>query len=1121
MTDTTTMATRIPDAAQRERALAPDTSFIVQAPAGSGKTELLTQRVLRLLAVVDQPEEILAMTFTRKAAAEMRQRILGALRAAQGPEPDQPHKQRTWQLGRGALDQDAARGWDLLHSPSRLRVQTIDGLCAGLTRQLPLLSRLGGNLETIEDARPLFMEAARNTLAALNDTDCGPSVATLLGHLENNTEKTAGLIADLLARREQWLGKLLGHDSRQVLEAALADCVIEQLDHVADLLPTDLACTLAELANFAYEQRTIADKKPELLAAFAERTAPPGRHVDDLAAWQALASLCLKQDKTPQLFKQLNINQGFPPDKTNDLFAQRKAQMQDCLAALGEQPELVSALHAVRLLPPARFADAQWRVLEALVQVLLRAAAELKLVFAARGQADFSEVHARALLALGDPEAPTDLALALDYRLRHILVDEFQDTSSGQYELLEKLTAGWQANDGRTLFVVGDPMQSIYAFRQAEVGLYLKARAEGIGQVKLEPLELSVNFRSAQGIVDWVNQAFPAVFPDAEDATTGAVCYSASQPHQGPGAGAAVQVHPMPARDDTAEAQQVVALIRAAREREPRDSIAVLARGRNHLAEIARALRHAGISYRAVDVDRLGQQPAVQDMHSLHRALRHPADRVAWLSLLRSPMVGLTLADLLLIAGDGTQTTRQRLHDPSLITQTSSDAQTRLQRVIPVLQAALADYRRRPLRDWLLGCWQALGGAACLRNGADQAAVNSYLELAAAHDRGGELADPDAFDTALDRLFAPADSRADESLQLMTMHKSKGLEFDTVILPGLGRPPRREDKPLITWLERPNLMGETQVLIAPMKPARQEKDAVFDFIWSLNQQKQSLETARLLYVAATRAKKHLHLFGHVHFDTKQEQPRPAAHSLLATLWPAVALHYEGLTPPPSGLNDSDQTLPRLSRLPAAWRTPKVSAPLNLPAPPERPSGEPVPFDWASETARHVGTLVHRYLERIGNDGLAAWTDQRLAGMAGAIRLALIDLGVSTDELPDAQTRVIDILAGILADDRGRWILHAHDAAICEWALSERTPHGVLNHVIDRSFVDGDGVRWIIDYKTGSHAGSDISAFLDQEQTRYAAQLNGYARAVRALETKRPLRVGLYYPALGQWREWEP
>ena len=130
-------------------------------------------------------------------------------------------------------------------------------------------------------------------------------------------------------------------------------------------------------------------------------------------------------------------------------------------------------LAARRELPPASYDDDEWRVLKALFVVLRLGAGELKFVFAERNAADYPEFAAAARQALGTRDEPTDTALALDARLRHVLVDEFQDTSEAQVRLLESLTAGWEPGDGRTLFLVGDPMQSIYRFRNAEVGLFL------------------------------------------------------------------------------------------------------------------------------------------------------------------------------------------------------------------------------------------------------------------------------------------------------------------------------------------------------------------------------------------------------------------------------------------------------------------------------------------------------------------------------------------------------------------------------------------------------------------------------------------------------------------------
>src|SRR5262249_3363240 len=153
-----------------------------------------------------------------------------------------------------------------------------------------------------------------------------------------------------------------------------------------------------------------------------------------------------------------------------------------------------------------------------LLVVLPRAAARVQLVFARRGVMDFNEATLVALRALDTEGGASDLLLALDTRIEHLLVDEFQDTSFAQCELLERLTAGWAPGDGRTLFLVGDPMQSVYRFRDANVRLFLEARARRrLGSVALEPLTLSSNFRSQRGLVDWVNRVFPWVFPGRDE----------------------------------------------------------------------------------------------------------------------------------------------------------------------------------------------------------------------------------------------------------------------------------------------------------------------------------------------------------------------------------------------------------------------------------------------------------------------------------------------------------------------------------------------------------------------------------------------------------------------------
>ena len=194
------------DRLSRERALLLD-SFIVEAPAGAGKTELLTQRYLRLLAVVDQPEEIVAITFTNKAAAEMRNRILESLElAAAGVPPESAHKRITFVLAQAALVAGAERGWQLLDHPVRLSILTIDSLCASLARQMPILSRFGAQPKISDDPAPHYDEAARRTLSLLDDEGADRAVVEVItevmrsGRVED-FEFGLDLILDGLARK--------------------------------------------------------------------------------------------------------------------------------------------------------------------------------------------------------------------------------------------------------------------------------------------------------------------------------------------------------------------------------------------------------------------------------------------------------------------------------------------------------------------------------------------------------------------------------------------------------------------------------------------------------------------------------------------------------------------------------------------------------------------------------------------------------------------------------------------------------------------------------------------------------------------------------------------------------
>src|SRR5205823_5841002 len=184
-----------------------------------------------------------------------------------------------------------------------------------------------------------------------------------------------------------------------------------------------------------------------------------------------------------------------------------RTALRSCIEGLRRVDGLAELLGSAARLPAALDASDQ-AAIAALSRVLARSALELHAEFADSGRVDYTYVTGAARAALAEAGQPTELALRTGLSLQHILVDEFQDTSLAQFQLLEALTAAWEEGDGRTLFVVGDPMQSIYRFRDAEVGLFLRARDHGIGNVRLTPLRLARNFRATEPLVAWNNAVF-------------------------------------------------------------------------------------------------------------------------------------------------------------------------------------------------------------------------------------------------------------------------------------------------------------------------------------------------------------------------------------------------------------------------------------------------------------------------------------------------------------------------------------------------------------------------------------------------------------------------------------
>ena len=1118
-------AARLADAPARERAITSEGSVLVQAPAGSGKTTLLAQRYLRLLASVDSPERILALTFTRRAAQEMRQRVLGALSAARLAECPQGMNQLTWGLAAAAKKRMDVLNCDLQSQPSRLRIETIDAFNSWLANQLPIAAGAGASLSIQTDAAPSYQEAARRALAHQGGDQFGLAVDRVLELDDQRWRKLVKLIAEMLPSRDRWLPLLAGRlqAASAIDEAQLAGVrrhfdedlrllVNRVLLRACEVLGREDMAALSSLMHAAAQRLEDPTRlAPWLQDASALRDSP-----EDAARWRCMAALLLKAEGRG-LRKSVDKRQGFPPGCAD------KPSILSLLEKFSEDSRILDVLVELRTLPDAYYSDAAWGRVREVAQLLVLAAAELDGVFREQGAVDFSAVSIAGLRALGSEDAPTDLSLRLDYRLQHILVDEFQDTSSSQLQLVRLLTGGWQRGDGRSVFCVGDPMQSIYGFRQAEVRAFLELAEEGIGQLRFEVQRLQSNFRSAPPLVDWTNRCFARLMPRIDDRNRGAIAYRASEAAVSTLDASECGVECQAFASRSAESNAIAAMIAAEVKRHPDWRIAILVRARTHARGIAASLRASNIDFRAVDIEPLQDRAAVRDIMMLTRALLHRGDRIAWFAVLRAPWAGLMLADLLTISGAGSLVW-DAIRDEALLLGLSEDGRARCARLRLDLEAAFEVRNETGVARWIERTWLALGGPSCMTSVQDlQLASAAFARIRTLEERG--MPDPADLPDIFADLFA--DHGSASAVEIMTIHKAKGLEFDLVVLPALDRavPPDRNQLLLSHQFAR---TGRDGMVMAARPPVGTEPDLLFEFLRYQRRDAAVLEAQRLLYVACTRAKCQLRLTAVIDDENDDDLDdaaprrlfRPHAGSLLRALWPVLAGEFELPTARLEHREAADDA-PRggpLKRLPLASArdrlTPLAGAALVVPV----ATDETPIFDWAGETARRVGSLVHAELQKMD---LASVDEAAIHAREDHFRRWLKLHGVPEDRLKQATARVVEALLGVHRDPRGRWILK-------RWLVEDLREHALSGYwegefsrvVFDRSFIDEAGVRWVIDYKTSQHLGGGLELFLDREVERYRSQLERYGRLARRLGPE-PVRLGLYFPLMRAWREWTP
>lgn len=1119
------MSKQIHDYAEREMALNPSKSFIVQAPAGSGKTELLIQRYLTLLTTVDKPEEILSITFTKKAAHEMRSRLIKAIRSAcNDPEPASDHAKKTWNLANKVLSRDKKLKWHLLENPNQLRIQTIDSFCSTLTKQLPLLSNFGAQPEISQQPNELYHAAVYEVLQHLEaDYAWSPAIAMLLAHIDNDLNKLLELLVSMLQKRDQWLPYIHLDQNSNIkveLEEHIKAVIESHLSQIHTYLPTNLADELYSLARFAASNIATEDKNSDI--KYCQDLSHLSPHYQDLGKWRGICQLLLTEDNWR---KAVNKSVGFPAPTSSEnkeekaLYKENKARMQSLLEKLEPYKAFKASLAELKMMPDAVYSNEQWLILSALFQVLKVLSAQLRVIFQQNKQIDYIENSQAALLALGDEDSPTDLALALDYQIKHILVDEFQDTSITQYRLLEKLVTGWSQDDNKTLFIVGDPMQSIYRFREAEVGIFIRMHEHGIAGLRLIPVKLSVNFRSTNEIVNWNNQCFTKIFPVFNDVANGAVSYNPSTTLENQqNNDSYIHIKAYKNNKKLKQAEDIAATIKSIREKHPGESIAILVRSRSMLANIIPQLKTENITYQAVDIDPLSSRQTIQDLFSLTRALLNTADRVAWLAILRAPWCGLSLNDLYIIAGNKSNNDIvNRLSSSKVILELSQNGQQRIKRISSFLTSAISQRQRFPLREWIENTWIQIGGPACLANAGEIDDVDTYFSLLDKLGGNHTHLSLEVLERHLERLFAHGQTTDENAVSIMTIHNAKGLEFDTVILPHLEAKTPADDKKILLWMDRPLPDDRTALLLAPISPTGQDEGKLYQYIQRQLKLKLDYEVDRLLYVATTRAKKRLILS----FDlTEKENGEPQIDSgsfLSKCIDVFKSDNNFKIIESEINLNSPSEESKRgkfIKRVISNWQNPVTMPNLRLQATKHQSAPGFIRENWYKKV---MGIIIHRILQQLSIAGLGWWESLPDENKRTYI-IKLLQINHVYLNLNDHSKHILTIINNCMNSNEVKWIFASHSQAKSEYALTFNHNGITKNIVIDRTFVDKTDSRWIIDYKTTTPNPSEsMSSFFSRQQENHKDQLNLYAAAMQKMDN-RAIKLALFFPLIPAWQQ---
>lgn len=1095
----------------------PHRSVAVEACAGAGKTWMLVSRIVRALLDGAAPHEILAITFTRKAAGEMRARLQEWL-AAFAQEPDLG-KLAQELLARGIAETPASNGAvalqnlykTVLAAPRLVQIRTFHSWFTALLRSAPLrvLDDLGlpANyelLESDEDAVAAVWRPFHARVAAQAELRADYE-AVVASHGRTQTRKA--LEAALMRRTEFALADAAGVVDASVPPAAETFPEFAAWDDPAHALlvaPAGRAQLLAAARSLGQApQPSFSAKGRELEQAVTEND------------WEGVRVALLTQGAQPRKFS----------DKLAGIDAVRAAQ------------------DAVERVLAARSQQEAWQHQQRMTRLSRALLAEYAALKRSRGWVDMNDVELAARHLLADPVLSGWVQERLDARVKHLLIDEFQDTNPLQWQALHAWLSGYAgAGDRPSVFIVGDPKQSIYRFRRAEPQVFKAAQAfvrDGLGG---DLLACDHTRRNAPKLIEAINTvmlqaqeegAWSGFRPHTtESAEVGAVLALPAIPREprasaaGKAAGAVAVGEadadapsiPAPAamtpkaqppwRDSLTEARETVE--DSLREREcrqaalwvaeriakgtPAGEIMVLARQRNRLAPMAEALQRLGIASAQPEQRDLAEAPEVADVLALLDVLVSPNHDLSLARALKSPLFDASDADLTALA----LLRREAAHAGRSWWELLQTHAEHLPPTLGAAAAALARYqtwvRTLPPHDALDAIFhhgEVLQRFASAARPEQRESVLANLRalIAAALALGGaRYLTPYAFVRALRKGMVEAPARFDaQAVRLLTIHGAKGLEADVVLMLDTDAPASRAETMgvLVDWLGEATAPRGFVFLARESDPPPSVRPLL-----EAERSERQREEINALYVAMTRARHVLALSSVQPERDSGRSPyrRIAGLAQLVERAPEAADDAPGV---PQALSNAF-SLPFVPYPSAKWSGFAIEN--EVAAPP-------------SEQARR-GQAMHWLLEHgaqallaLGNAGSTACAEAPAAGGGDEALAALLRHAAQQFELSVEAVRHAAQAAYCIRTGEGCW---AWDSAVVDWQGSEvALVHGGALLRIDRLVRRRDtGAWWALDYKS---AGSP------QEQPELLAQMARYHAAVCAAIPGASVRLAFLTP----------